>query len=142
MKTFVDQQSYTAWLDSLYHKDTKEKHFIKVRDQSVDTNTVLGRYLSSPTRTDVKQLLPEPWRNSSPQTIGELNAIKYLQGSVSKEKRDFAIQMEDLREPKLKNKDGLVYANTGCWTEKDNCTFLYEDEHGNLKLESYSNVNT
>jgi UDP-2,3-diacylglucosamine pyrophosphatase LpxH len=46
-----------------------------------------------------------------------------------------------LHEPKLKNKDGLVYANTGCWTEKDNCTFLYEDEDGYLKLESYSNVN-
>ena len=98
LQSFVDQQSYTTWLDSLYHKHTKEKHFIKVRDQSVDTDTVLGRYLSSPTRTDVKQLLPEPWKNSSPQTIGELNAIKYLQGSVSKEKRDFAIQMEDLRE--------------------------------------------
>ena len=98
MKTFVDQQSYTAWLDSLYHKHTKEKHFIKVRDQSVDTNTVLGRYLSSPTRTDIKQLLPEPWKNSSVQTIGELNAIEYLQKSATKEQVDFAIRMDDLRE--------------------------------------------
>ena len=98
MKTFVDQQSYTAWLDSLYHKHTKEKHFAKVQEQSVDTNTVLGRYLSSPTRVDVKQLLPDPWKNSSVQIIGELNAIKYLQKSATKEERDFSIKMDDLRE--------------------------------------------
>lgn len=98
MKTFVDQQSFTAWLDSLYHKDTKEKHFIKVRDQSVDTNTVLGRYLSCPNRVELKQLLPEPYKNSDPRTVGELNAIKYIQKSCTPEQRAFAIKMDDIRE--------------------------------------------
>jgi UDP-2,3-diacylglucosamine pyrophosphatase LpxH len=43
-----------------------------------------------------------------------------------------------LHDPKIKSVDGIVYANCGCWTEKDNCTFLYEDENGCLKVGSYA----
>ena len=39
-----------------------------------------------------------------------------------------------IHDPKIKNVDGIIYANTGCWTEKENCSFLYEDENGNLQL--------
>lgn len=39
-----------------------------------------------------------------------------------------------LHEPKVKTINGIVYANTGCWTEKDNCSFLYEDENGDLQI--------
>jgi UDP-2,3-diacylglucosamine pyrophosphatase LpxH len=39
-----------------------------------------------------------------------------------------------LHEPKVKIINGIVYANTGCWTEKDNCSFLYEDENGDLQI--------
>ena len=42
-----------------------------------------------------------------------------------------------IHDPKIKEIDNIVYANTGCWTEKENCSFIYEDEHGNLKLEYY-----
>ena len=43
-----------------------------------------------------------------------------------------------LHDPKIKNVDGVIYANCGCWTEKDNCTFLYENKNGELKIGNYS----
>lgn len=39
-----------------------------------------------------------------------------------------------LHDPKIKIIDGMIYVNTGCWTEKDNCSFVYEDCYGELKL--------
>ena len=45
-----------------------------------------------------------------------------------------------LHDPKIKTVDGTVYANCGCWTEKDNCTFLYEDGNGDLKIGNYSQI--
>ena len=44
----------------------------------------------------------------------------------------------DIHNPKIKNVDGVIYANCGCWTEKDNCTFLYENKNGELKIGNYS----
>jgi len=43
-----------------------------------------------------------------------------------------------IHDPKIKSVDGTVYANCGCWTEKDNCSFLYEDENGKLRIGYHS----
>ena len=53
---------------------------------------------------------------------------------------DFNIAKDpiDIYNPKIKNVDGVIYANCGCWTEKDNCTFLYENKNGELKIGNYS----
>lgn len=45
-----------------------------------------------------------------------------------------------LHDPKVKTIDKMIYANCGCWTEKDNCTFLYETNNGELKIGNYSEV--
>jgi len=43
-----------------------------------------------------------------------------------------------LHNPKITEVNGTVYANCGCWTEKDNCTFLYEDDSGELRIGTYA----
>ena len=45
-----------------------------------------------------------------------------------------------LHDPKVKTIDKMIYANCGCWTEKDNCTFLYETNNAELKIGNYSEV--
>lgn len=42
-----------------------------------------------------------------------------------------------IHDPRIKNIDGIIYANTGCWTEKENCSFLYEDSEGKIQLGCY-----
>ena len=42
-----------------------------------------------------------------------------------------------LHDPKIKTVDGTVYANCGCWTERENCTYIYEDETGELRLHKH-----
>jgi UDP-2,3-diacylglucosamine pyrophosphatase LpxH len=59
--------------------------------------------------------------------------IKY-----AKEKKYDGIVCGHLHEPKLYTVNSITYANCGCWTEKDNCTFLYEDTDGSLKLDNYA----
>lgn len=39
-----------------------------------------------------------------------------------------------LHDPKITTINGILYANCGCWTERENCTFIFEDENGELKL--------
>ena len=56
----------------------------------------------------------------------------------AKEKKYDGIVCGHLHDPKIYTTNSITYANCGCWTEKDNCTFLYEDSHGDLKLESFS----
>jgi len=52
----------------------------------------------------------------------------------AKEKGYDGVICGHLHEPKIKIIDGIIYANTGCWTEKENCSFIYEDLNGNLQL--------
>jgi UDP-2,3-diacylglucosamine pyrophosphatase LpxH len=59
--------------------------------------------------------------------------IKY-----AKEKKYDGVVCGHLHEPKLYTVNNITYANCGCWTEKDNCTFLYEDSDGSLKLDTYA----
>jgi UDP-2,3-diacylglucosamine pyrophosphatase LpxH len=39
-----------------------------------------------------------------------------------------------IHDPKITTKNETLYINCGCWTEKENCSFVYEDENGELKL--------
>jgi UDP-2,3-diacylglucosamine pyrophosphatase LpxH len=70
-----------------------------------------------------------------------IESFEEVVSHYARERKYDGIICGHLHDPKMKSKNGFVYANTGCWTEKDNCTFLYEDNHGNLKLKSYSSVN-
>jgi DNA repair exonuclease SbcCD nuclease subunit len=56
----------------------------------------------------------------------------------AKEKKYDGVICGHLHDPKIKTVNGIIYANCGCWTEKDNCTFLYEDSNGMIKLGSYT----
>jgi len=39
-----------------------------------------------------------------------------------------------LHDPKIIKVNNITYVNCGCWTEKENCTFIYEDNDGELKI--------
>lgn len=56
----------------------------------------------------------------------------------AKEKKYDGVICGHLHDPKIKMVNDIIYANCGCWTEKDNCTFLYEDSNGMIKLDNYT----
>jgi UDP-2,3-diacylglucosamine pyrophosphatase LpxH len=56
----------------------------------------------------------------------------------AKEKKYDGIICGHLHDPKIYTANNITYANCGCWTEKDNCTFIYENSNGELKLESFN----
>jgi len=56
----------------------------------------------------------------------------------AKDKKYDGVICGHLHNPKITEVNGTVYANCGCWTEKDNCTFLYEDNQGELKIGTYA----
>ena len=54
----------------------------------------------------------------------------------TKDKKYDGVICGHLHDPKIKTINGIIYANCGCWTEKDNCTFIYDD-NGTLKISTY-----
>lgn len=56
----------------------------------------------------------------------------------AKEKKYDGVICGHLHDPKIKMVNDIIYANCGCWTEKDNCTFLYEDSNGMIKLDNHT----
>jgi len=53
----------------------------------------------------------------------------------AKDKKYDGVICGHIHDPKIIKVNDTIYANCGCWTEKENCSFLYEDENGDLKLE-------
>ena len=53
----------------------------------------------------------------------------------AKDKKYHGVICGHIHDPKIIKVNDIIYANCGCWTEKENCSFLYEDENGDLKLE-------
>ena len=118
MRNFTDQQTYNAWLDSLYHTDTKEKHLKRVQRDSFDESTVLGRFMRLRGKGLIgegKTLLPPFPKNSDPQTIKELNGIRYVQKAATDKQIEFAFKVDSVRghyswwDRKIEKLTGLGY---------------------------------
>jgi UDP-2,3-diacylglucosamine pyrophosphatase LpxH len=55
----------------------------------------------------------------------------------AKDKKYDGVVCGHIHDPKIRDINGIIYANCGCWTEKDNCTFLFENDKSELELGSY-----
>ena len=81
-------------LDALNYGNTAQKHIDKVNAQSKDMSTVLGVYLSLPTRPCP---LPPPPPNGGADTIIELNYLIDVQTSSTEQEREYAVSMDILK---------------------------------------------
>jgi len=130
MLKFTDQQTYNAWLDSLYCTDTKEKHLKRVQHDSFDESTVLGRFMKLRGKGLIgegKTLLPPFFKNSDPRTIKELQGIQYLQDAASKKQIEFCFKVDDVKDHyrwwdrKIYKLTGVGYGFNYFWNLVDRC---------------------
>jgi len=130
MLKFTDQQTYNAWLDSLYSTDTKEKHLKRVQHDSFDESTVLGRFMKLRGKGLIgegKTLLPPFFKNSDSRTMQELRNILYVQGAASKKQIEFCLKVDDVKDHyrwwdrKIYKLTGVGYGFNYFWNLVDRC---------------------
>lgn len=130
MRNFTDQQTYNAWLDSLYCTDTKEKHLKRVQRDSFDESTVLGRFMKLRGRGLIgegKTLLPPFPKNSDPRTMQELRNILYVQQAATDKQIEFCFKVDDVRDHyrwwdrKMYKMTGVGYGLNYFWNLVDRC---------------------
>lgn len=94
MKTFGDYKS----LDHVIYGGLTSKDIATVTNHFNDRNTALGRYLFRKRNGFSVPTIPCPPANSSTETMLELNRMVEVMTEASASERDFAIDMDNIRD--------------------------------------------
>ena len=106
---------------------------IMQRPENPSQNDVLN--LDTKSLRETRDLLEKVELQEATQFIESFESVVCR---YAREHRYDGVICGHIHDPKIKSVDGTVYANCGCWTEKDNCSFLYEDENGKLRIGYHS----